>query len=96
MDLLDREQETDSLTSLEERILRAVEMVGQLREEKAKLLEDAENLKAERDAALRQIEAGRGQSSRLAQEIETLRAERTQVRARIEKLLGQMDLLSAG
>ena len=96
MDLLDRDNEPDSLTSLEERILRAVEMVGQLREEKAKLQEDVEKLAAERDSAVRETGEARTQASKLAQEIETLRAERTQVRTRIEKLLGQMDLLSAG
>jgi len=60
------QQELDALASLEERITKAVELVTTLR--------------AERDAAV--------------QELEELRSERKQVRTRIEKLLGQMDLLS--
>ncbi len=60
------QQELDALASLEERITKAVELVTTLR--------------AERDAAI--------------QELEELRSERKQVRTRIEKLLGQMDLLN--
>jgi FtsZ-binding cell division protein ZapB len=70
----------DSLTSLEERIQRAVQWVAQLRQEKEAEKEAAAQAKAEAD--------------RLAQEVKTLQAERKQVRARIEKLLGQIDQLS--
>ena len=76
--------EIDSLSSLEERITRAVELVAELRREKADLLE--------------QLEAARSsgaESQKYLQELEDLRKERKQVRTRIEKLLGQMDLLSA-
>jgi FtsZ-binding cell division protein ZapB len=73
-------QELDSLSSLEERITRAVELVGALRSEKAALQEQVAKAVAERDA--------------FRQELEDLRSERKQVRTRIEKLLGQMDLLS--
>jgi len=74
------EFEVDSLTSLEERIQRAVQWVAQLRQEKEAEKEAAAQAKAEAD--------------RLAQEVKTLQAERKQVRARIEKLLGQIDQLS--
>jgi FtsZ-binding cell division protein ZapB len=76
------EQETDSLSSLEERIQRAVQLVARLRQEREAALEEAASAKA--DAA------------RLADEVKTLQAERKQVRTRIEKLLGQIDQLSTG
>jgi FtsZ-binding cell division protein ZapB len=73
--------ENDSLSSLEERIQRAVQLVGRLRQEKEAAV--AEAAEARRAAAL------------VADEVKTLRAERKQVRSRIEKLLGQIDQLSA-
>jgi predicted nucleic acid-binding Zn-ribbon protein len=76
------EFEVDSLSSLEERIQRAVQWVAQLRHEKEAAVEAAAVAKAE--------------AERLAHQVKTLEAERKQVRARIEKLLGQIDLLSAG
>ena len=72
--------EIDSLASLEERITRAVDLVGALRAENAEILGQLQAAIAERDMA--------------RQELEDLRSERKQVRTRIEKLLGQMDLLS--
>jgi uncharacterized coiled-coil DUF342 family protein len=74
------EFEVDSLSSLEERIQRAVQWVGKLRQEKDAAVEAAAEAKAEAD--------------RLTQEVKTLQAERKQVRSRIEKLLGQIDQLS--
>jgi FtsZ-binding cell division protein ZapB len=73
-------EEADSLSSLEERIQRAVQWVTQLRQEKVAALKAAADARAEADA--------------LAQEVKTLQAERKQVRSRIEKLLGQIDQLS--
>ena len=75
------EQENDSLSSLEERIQRAVQLVARLRQEREAAVQDA--AEARREAAL------------LADEVKTLQAERKQVRNRIEKLLGQIDQLSA-
>ena len=75
------EQESDSLSSLEDRIQRAVQLVGRLRQEREAAVEEA--AQARREAAL------------LADELKTLQAERKQVRSRIEKLLGQIDQLSA-
>ena len=72
--------EQDSLAHLEERILRTVELVNELR--------------AERDEAQKAAGAAAAEAQKLRQEIEELRGERKQVRTRIEKLLGQMDLLS--
>jgi len=72
-------EEVDSLSSLEERIQRAVQWVGQLRHEK--------------QAAVEAAAAAKADAERLAQEVKTLQAERKQVRSRIEKLLGQIDQL---
>ena len=76
--------ESDTLASLEERILRAVQLVNQLRQEKAALEKNT-------DSALAEL---RSENERLKEELETLRADRTQVRNRIEKLLGQLDSLA--
>jgi FtsZ-binding cell division protein ZapB len=75
------EQEADTLSSLEERIQHAIELVSRLRKEKEAALDEAAEAKA----------AG----ARLSEEVRLLQAERKQVRSRIEKLLGQIDQLSA-
>ena len=75
------EFEGDSLSSLEERIQRAVQLVARLRQEHAAAVEEAAEAKRE--------------AVRLAEQVKTLEAERKQVRNRIEKLLGQIDQLSA-
>lgn len=75
------EQETDALSSLEDRIQRAIETVARLRAEKQAALEEAADAKAE--------------VARLTEDNRQLHAERKQVRSRIEKLLGQIDELSA-
>jgi uncharacterized coiled-coil DUF342 family protein len=74
-------QETDSLSSLEDRIQRAVQLVSRLRQEK--------------ETALAEAAGARAESVRLADEVKALHAERKQVRARIEKLLGQIDQLGS-
>ena len=74
------QQETDSLSSLEQRIQQAVQLVARLR--------------AEKEAALDQADGAKAEAARLAEEVRVLQAERKQVRQRIEKLLGQIDQLS--
>jgi FtsZ-binding cell division protein ZapB len=74
------DSEVDALASLEERILRAAELVSALR--------------AERDAAVAAAGNALAETQKLREELEGLRSERKNVRVRIEKLLGQMDLLS--
>ena len=74
------EQETDSLSSLEERIQQAVQLVARLR--------------AEKEAAIEQADGAKAEAARLAEEVRVLQVERKQVRQRIEKLLGQIDQLS--
>ncbi len=92
-DLL-RMEETDSLAALEERILRAVEMVSTLREEKQALQKELEDALEAKETARRDADQARADVTRLNEEIASLQGERKQVRTRIEKLLGQMDLLS--
>ena len=75
-----REDELDSLAGLEERIVKAVELIARLKKEK--------------EAAVSEAAVARAQAARLAEEMDSLRSERKHVRTRIEKLLGQMDLLS--
>lgn len=95
MELL-REDEVDSLAHLEERVLKAAELVNRLRREKDAAMKEKEAALSERDVAVREAAEARTQVARLSQELETLRGERIQVRTRIEKLLGQMDLLNEG
>ena len=93
-DLL-RTEETDSLAALEERILRAVEMVSTLREEKQALQKELEDALEAKESARRDADHSRADVTRLNEELASLQSERKQVRTRIEKLLGQMDLLSS-
>ena len=88
-----RDDETDSLGGLEEQIVRAVEVVSVLRQEKEALARKLEEAETGKQAALdRAAEAG-ARFERVAQELETLRTERKQVRTRIEKLKDQLELL---
>jgi chromosome segregation ATPase len=88
-----REDDADSLASLEEQILRAVELVAVLRQEKDALARKLEEAEADRAAALQQAAEAGAQAERVAREMESLRAERKQVRTRIEKLKDQLELL---
>ena len=75
-------QESDSLSSLEERIQRAIQLVARLRQEK--------------EAAVAEAAEARADAQRMADELKTLQAERKTVRGRIERLLEQIDELNAG
>jgi len=74
------EQDLDALTGLEERIQKAVALVGSLR--------------TERDTLTRDLNEAMSEVERLSSEVASLRDERNQVRGRIEKLLGHIDQLS--
>ncbi len=80
--------DNDTLASLEERVVRAVQLVNQLRQEKEAAI-------AEKEAVLKSVAELQEQNNQLSEELETLKSERKQVRTRIEKLLGQMDLLAS-
>jgi len=88
-------EETDSLTSLEERIVRAVQLVSQLRQEKESVQKQLDAVLAEKEAVIQSATDLQAQLNGVSEELDTLKSERKQVRTRIEKLLGQMDLLSA-
>ena len=87
-------EETDSLTSLEERIHRAVQLVSQLRQEKESVQKQLEASVAEKEAVIQSATDLQAQLNNVSEELDSLKSERKQVRTRIEKLLGQMDLLS--
>ena len=99
----------DTLSSLEQRITHAVEVIVNLRGENERLQQQLSSTQEE-VAAIRQDrdEAAalsnefqkdnselQEQIQKLKQDLDEMRGERKQVKARIEKLLGQMDLLSA-
>jgi FtsZ-binding cell division protein ZapB len=72
-------EDVDTLSSLEDRIQQAIDLVSRLRKEKEAALEEAATAKAA--------------NVRLSEEVKSLQVERKQVRSRIEKLLGQIDQL---
>jgi uncharacterized coiled-coil DUF342 family protein len=88
-----RIDESDALASLEERILRAVQLVTQLRSEKEAAEAQARAARSDNQSVASQIEELKSENARLLDEVTELREEREQVRSRIEKLLGQMDSL---
>jgi len=90
-----REDETEFLASLEERIVKAVELVGALRKENATLENKLKAALQDQDSADVLLAESKDEITKLNKELDSMRAERKQVRTRIEKLLGQMDLLSA-
>jgi FtsZ-binding cell division protein ZapB len=87
------ESEVDSLANLEERIRRAVELVATLKAERDAALSDLEEARVAM-AELATLKKAATDAERLRQEVDGLKVERKQVRVRIEKLLGQMDQLS--
>jgi FtsZ-binding cell division protein ZapB len=95
-------EDTDTLSGLEDRILRAVQLVNRLKEENAELKErlasaesEASLAAAARNDAEEALATFKANATAAEKELEVLQIERKQVKARIEKLLGQMDLLSA-
>ncbi len=89
-------EDSDSLSSLEERITRAVQLVMSLREQNADLAKKLDAAVKERDAALASIASAKHanmEAEKYKTELDQLKTERKHVRNRIEKLLGQMDLL---
>jgi len=94
MELL-REDEAEFLASLEERIQKAVELVGALRKENALLNDRLKAAEAEKDSTEAALTTSQQETARLQGELASLTVERKQVRSRIEKLLGQMEMFGA-
>ncbi|MGH9639178.1 MAG: cell division protein ZapB [Bryobacteraceae bacterium] len=103
------EQAIDTLSSLEERITHAVQVITELREENGRLQAHAGSVEGELSAARGERDEANARAARLeseraeweerigrlSREGEDLRNERKEVKSRIEKLLSQLDLLSA-
>jgi hypothetical protein len=79
----------DDFAALEERVLRAVNLVRREREGRIAAEQRAVTLEAE----LAQQQAANSAVVRLQQEVDALRVEREQVRVRVERLLSQLDAL---
>lgn len=76
----------DDFAALEERILRAVDLVRRERQARVAAEERAATLEVEVQVQIPAIE-------RLQREVDSLRAEREQVRQRVERLLSQLDAM---
>jgi FtsZ-binding cell division protein ZapB len=81
-------KENDPLDHLEERIQKAVALVGRLRDEKLSTEKVVDALRVD-------LEEAQNANAKLAAEAEALRQERQLVRTRLEKLLGHIDQLGA-
>jgi len=79
--------EVDTLSQIEERVRRTVELVGTLRQERDAALQ---SLAEARTANANAEATNRG----LSDEIAGLKSERQQVRGRLERLLGHIDQLN--
>ncbi len=88
MSLIDQEPEVDTLSHLEDRIQKAVELVTRLRQEKEAVVKEL----AETQAAWEEAQAS---NQKLSEELDALQVERKQVRNRLERLLGHIDQLGA-
>jgi uncharacterized coiled-coil DUF342 family protein len=88
-----REEELDSLASLEERILKTVELVSELREERDIVMRDLEAAIASKEQTSRQLAELQDEHRQLQDELEGLRTEHRNVKSRIQKVLGQLDVL---
>jgi chromosome segregation ATPase len=81
------------LVSLEERILRAVQLVTSLRSEKQTLLSEKSQLLSDKHTLEAELASTRELLALAEQEIDSMRADRDKVKTRIETLLTQMDAL---
>ncbi len=78
---------TADFKSLEEKILRTIELLKSAREAKAVAERDATRLRKELNDREEELDTGR-------QELVALRREREEVRTRVEKMLGQIESLA--
>ncbi len=79
---------TADFQSLEEKVLRTIELLKSAREAKANAERDASRLR-------QQLTDREEELTRLRQDMVTLRREREEVRTRVEKMLGQIDALTS-
>lgn len=83
----------DEFSALEERILRAVNLVKRERLARAAAEERATLAENRANEQTNSVEEHKKETENLQKEVETLRAERDQVRQRVERLLTQLDAL---
>jgi FtsZ-binding cell division protein ZapB len=89
-------QDTDALLHLEERILRAIDLVNSLRADKQGLLSERAKLISEKEALETELLNTQAEVEELQSQLAALREERKEVKGRIERLLGQMDSINVG
>jgi hypothetical protein len=85
----------DEFSALEERILRAVNLVKRERLARAAADERARLAEARVTEQTQSTENQKREFENLQKEVDALRAERDQVRQRVERLLSQLDALEA-
>jgi hypothetical protein len=85
----------DEFSALEERILRAVNLVKRERLARAAAEERATLAEARATEQSQFTENQKREAESLVKELDALRAERDQVRQRVERLLSQLDALEA-
>jgi chromosome segregation ATPase len=83
----------DDFAALEERVLRAVELVRRERQARSEAEERVTQAEGRANQAETQLGEKGAQVERLEGDIKQLRAERDQVRQRVERLLKQLDAL---
>lgn len=83
----------DEFQALEQKVLRAVEIVRREREARAAAEAEAQGLREQLEALSHSSNTAQQQISTLNQELSTLGQERETVRLRVEKMLQQMDEL---
>ena len=83
--------DSDDFAALEQRVLRAVELIRQEREARAAAEADAADLRKQLQFHAESAETRAGE---LEAELVVLRQERETVRTRVEKLLRQLDALA--
>ena len=83
----------DDFQALEQRVLRAVEIVRREREARAAAEAEVVALREQLDATQEQLENLTGASNTAQEQITTLNQERDAVRLRVEKMMQQIDEL---
>lgn len=86
--------DADALAYLEERVMRAVQLVHELRMERDVVTRDLEAALAAHQQTREELDGQRAETERLQRELSSLRDERSSVKERIEKVLGQLDQMA--
>ena len=78
----------DTLAALEQRVIRAIELLNREREQRAQIEKELANVRG-------QLDTQHAQSVTLQGEIEELHRERDTVRTRVERLMSSLDAIEA-